>query len=74
MYEIILNALIGDMHSFGLVSTIVISQDYYCSMSKKEINHLNSFLTGNIKWTIVSDKKQYWFFLYSSKPVGFENE
>ena len=59
MYNIILDALIDDMQSFGIISTIVISEDYYDQMSSKEINHLDSFLTDGMKWLIVNDRKEY---------------
>lgn len=74
MYEIILDALIDDMQSFGIVSTIVISQDYYDSMSKKEKDHLESLLDINtgIHWAVLSDKKEYWHFRYSAEPFVFE--
>lgn len=74
MYDIILDALIDDMKSFGIISTIVISEDYYEQMSSKEINHLDSFLTDGMKWLIVNDRKEYWSFIYSYKPFEFEDE
>jgi hypothetical protein len=74
MYDIILDALIDDMQSFGIISTIIISDDYYSSLSKKEVNHLDSFLTDGIKWLIVTDKKEYWSFVYSHEPYEFEDE
>ena len=37
-------------------------------MTKKQINHLEEFLTGNIKWLICSDKKQYYVFIYEEHP------
>jgi hypothetical protein len=74
MYDIILDALIDDMKNFGMISTIIISQDYYYQMSKKQINHLDSFLTDGLKWLIVNDRKEYWSFIYSSEPFEFEYE
>ena len=74
MYNIILDALIDDMQSFGIISTIIISEDYYDQMSSKEINHLDSFLADGIKWLIVNDRKEYWSFIYSHEPFEFENE
>ena len=74
MYDIILDALIDDMQSFGLISTIVISEDYYGQMSSKEISHLDSFLSDGMKWLIVNDRKQYWSFIYSHKPIEFDDE
>ncbi len=56
------------MTDFGLISAIAISCDIYSNMTSKEINHLEGFLTGNIKWLIRTDKKQYYNFIYEEKP------
>lgn len=68
MYQEILNAVIEDMADFGLISTIVISNDIFEEMDSKQIRHLEEFLDGNIKWLIRSDKKGYYSFIYSFKP------
>lgn len=68
MYANILEDIIEDMADFGLISTIVISYDIYSNMTSKEINHIEGFLTGNIKWLIRNDKNQYYGFIYEEKP------
>jgi hypothetical protein len=73
MYEKILNSIIEDMANFGLISTIVISNDIFQEMNSKQIKHLEDFLDGNLKWLICSDKKQYYNFIYSFKPEEFED-
>ena len=73
MYDIILDSLIDEMQNFGLVSTIIISNDYYEGMTKKEIDHLDSLLdiNGGIRWMFVSDRKEYFAFKYSIEPYSF---
>lgn len=73
MYEIILKNIIEDMADFGLISTIVVSEDIFCEMEKKQIKHLEEFLDGTLKWLIISDKKEYYNFIYSSSPVRNNN-
>jgi putative sterol carrier protein len=68
MYEDILDSIIEDMADFGLISTIVISYDIYSSMTSKQINHLEGFLTGNLKWLICNDKTEYYTLIYEEKP------
>jgi len=68
MYANILEDIIEDMADFGLISTIAISYDIYSNMTSKEINHIEGFLTGNIKWLIRNDKNQYYGFIYEEKP------
>jgi len=68
MYENILNNIVEDMVDFGLVATVAISYDIYSNMTPKEINHIESFLTGNIKWLIRTDKKEYYTLIYEEKP------
>jgi hypothetical protein len=68
MYNDILKDIIEDMTDFGLISTVSISYDIYTNMTSKEINHIESFLTGNIKWLIRSDKKEYYSLIYEEKP------
>ena len=70
MYEVILDQMIDDMQSFGMISTILISEDYYDTMSTREKAHLESFLYPDaIKWLIVTDRKEYWSFRYSHEPM-----
>jgi len=73
MYDIILDSLIDEMHNFGLISTIIISTDYYEKMTNKQINHLESLLdlSGGIKWMLVNDRKEYFAFKYSLEPYSF---
>lgn len=73
MYEKILNSVIEDMANFGLISTIVISNDIFEQMNSKQIKHLEEFLDGNIKWLIRSDREQYYNFIYSFEPTEFED-
>lgn len=73
MYEIILKNIIDDMADFGLISTIVVSDDVFCEMEKKQIKHLEEFLDSSIKWLIISDKKEYYSFIYSVNPVRSSN-
>jgi RNA binding exosome subunit len=68
MYEEILKNIIEDMANFGLISTITISYDIFNSMDKKQINHLEEFLDGNIKWLIRFDKENYYVFIYKENP------
>lgn len=68
MYEDILDNIIEDMTDFGLISTIVVSYDIYSNMTPKQINHLEEFLTGNLKWLICSDKKEYYNLIHQEKP------
>ena len=68
MYSDILENIIEDMADFGLISTIAISYDIYSSMTSKEVNHIEGFLTGSIKWLILNDKNQYYSFIYEEKP------
>lgn len=68
MYENILDNIIEDMTDFGLISAITISYDIYNSMTSKQINHIEGFLTGNIKWLIINDKNEYYNFIYEEKP------
>jgi hypothetical protein len=68
MYEDILDSIIEDMADFGLISTIAISYDIYSGMTSRQINHLEGFLTGNLKWLIRSDKKEYYTLIYEEKP------
>lgn len=72
MYEIILDSMIDEMQNFGLVSTILISVDYYDSMSQKQIDHLESLMDmcSNFKWMLINDKKEYFSFIYSTEPYG----
>lgn len=73
MYEIILENIIEDMVDFGLISTIIISEDVFCEMDKKQIAHLEEFLDGNLKWLICTDKKGYYKFIYSFRPTRNED-
>jgi hypothetical protein len=73
-YEIILDEIIKDMSKFGIVSSIAISSDIYNIMTKKEIDHIESFMNSNIKWLISNEKKGYYKFLYSYKPVEFYDD
>ena len=71
MYDIILESIIEDMGNFGVVSQIVISMDSYKEMSRKQINHLDSFLYSSeteIKWVFVNDREKYFHFRYSTEP------
>jgi len=68
MYENILNNIVEDMVDFGLVATVAISYDIYSNMTPKEINHIEGFLTGNMKWLIHTDKKEYYTLIYEEKP------
>jgi hypothetical protein len=68
MYANILEDIIEDMADFGLISTIAISYDIYSNMTSKEVNHIEGFLTGNIKWLIRNDKNEYYSFIYEEKP------
>jgi hypothetical protein len=76
MYQIILDQIIDDMQSFGIISTIIISGDYYSTLTKKEVAHLESLIDSEtLKWLIVNDKKQYFSFRYSHEPIddlGFD--
>jgi predicted transcriptional regulator len=71
MYEVILDSIIDEMGNFGLVSTIIISNDYYESMNKKQKEHLEEFLDGSIKWMIVTDRKEYFSLKFSHEPMVF---
>jgi hypothetical protein len=62
------------MTKFGLISTIIISNDVFEIMTKKETNHLEGFLDGNIKWLICTDKQKYFSFIYSFEPMEFVDE
>lgn len=68
MYNNILENIIEDMADFGLICAVSISYDIYSSMTSKEINHIESFLTGNVKWLIRNDKKEYYSLIYEEKP------
>lgn len=68
MYDNILENIIEDMADFGLICAVSVSYDIYSGMTLKEINHIESFLTGNIKWLIRSDKKEYYSLIYEEKP------
>ena len=71
MYDIILESMIEDMGNFGVVSQIVISMDSYEEMSRKQINHLDSFLYSSeteIKWVLVNNREKYFHFRYSTEP------
>lgn len=68
MYNDILKDIIEDMADFGLICAVSISYDIYSSMTSKEINHIEGFLTGNIKWLIRNDKKEYYSLIYEEKP------
>jgi len=70
MYDIILDQLIDDIQNFGYIATIVISEDYFDSMTKREQDHLESFIDPNsgVKWLITNERKEYWTFRYSCEP------
>lgn len=72
MYKVILDSLLDEMQNFGLISTIVISGDYYITITDKERQHLESLLDMNssFKWMLVNDKKEYFSFVFSIEPCG----
>ena len=76
MYDIILDQIIDDIQNFGYIATIIISEDYFDSMTKREQDHLESFVDPNsgVKWMISTEREQYWSFRYSCEPMVFEDE
>lgn len=73
MYEKILDQLIDDMKNFAIISSIVITEDCYSKMTKKEIAHLDSFLSGDLKWLILNDnRKDFFSFRYDYEPIEYE--
>ena len=73
-YEKILNEMLEDMHNFGLISSIALSSDVYESMSTKEINHLESLMSGGIKWIISNEKEGYYHFFYNREPMEYYDD
>ena len=72
MYEKILNSIIEDMAKFALVSTVIISSDYYDTITNKQKHHIEGFLGEGINWVILSDQEECFYFKYSWEPMEIE--
>ena len=54
---------------FGVIKTILISDDVYNNLTHDEIKHLEAFTTGSVSWVIYSDRKSYINFYYDYEPM-----
>lgn len=70
-YEIILDDMLKSMARFGIISSIAISADIFEKMNIKEINHLESLISGDFKWLISNENKNYYKLIFSFEPLEY---
>lgn len=59
-----------EMMCFGIIKTIVISDDYFNQLTENERYKLESLLecSTRVKWMITTERSNYFKFLYTQHP------
>jgi len=70
MFEFIRGKLISIMGQMGFVETIILSYDYYETLTEDEIEEIETYMPSDQehKWVILKRESGFISFLYRSPP------